>query len=101
MGKGSAGKGPKQGKTPKHVPFPFVLELLEALRPAVKPMFGLSAIYIGEKIVLILRNRDEHPEDNGVWVATALEHIESLQREVTGMRSLAEFGGGVSSWQRS
>jgi len=99
MSKGSRRQGPKQAKGPKQVPFPFVLELLEPLRPTVKPMFGLSAIYVGKKIVLILRDRDEHREDNGVWAATALEHLESLQREFPEMRSLGEFGGGVTSWQ--
>ena len=53
-------------KKRKAVPYDFVLEELEALRPRTKPMFGCLAVYVEEKIVLILRERHGSPADNGV-----------------------------------
>lgn len=62
-------------------------------------MFGCLAVYDGDKIVLILRDRDKHRRDNGVWLATALEHHESLRRELPMMRSIGLFGTKQTSWQ--
>jgi hypothetical protein len=81
------------------VPHAFVLEALDAAAPGTKPMFGLLAIYVKDRIVLILRDRKDHPADNGVWLATTEEHHASLKREFPSMRSLGEFEGGVTGWQ--
>ncbi|MDB4988913.1 MAG: hypothetical protein JWN04_4091 [Myxococcaceae bacterium] len=45
----------------------FVLEELQALAPTTHPMFGCTAVYVGERIVFILRGRGD--ADDGVWVA--------------------------------
>ena len=42
-------------------------------------MFGCTAIYAGEKIVLILRQKPSYERDNGVWLATTREHHDSLR----------------------
>jgi hypothetical protein len=76
-----------------------VLERLAPAKPYTKPMFGSLAVYVGEKIVFILRRRDSSPVDNGVWVATTEEHHESLRRDFPNLRSIAVFGGGVTGWQ--
>jgi hypothetical protein len=81
------------------VPHAFVLEALEAAAPETKPMFGLLAVYVKDRIVLILRDKKDDPEDNGVWLATTEEHHASLRREFLSMRSLGEFEGGVTGWQ--
>ena len=81
------------------IPFGFVLEKLEACSPIVKPMFGCHAIYLGEKMVLILRNRRDHLNDNGVWLATSEEHHESLKKIFPSLRSVLLLGGKVSAWQ--
>lgn len=39
-------------------------------------------IYLGKRIMLILRKRDNQPEWNGVWVATGKEHHESLKNNI-------------------
>ena len=50
-------------------------------------MFGCPAIYVRgnveEKIVLILREKPKYPDDNGVWLATTVEHHPSLKRGVS------------------
>ena len=81
------------------MPFEFVLEALLPADPEVKQMFGCHAIYIGEKIVLVLRDRPDYVEDNGVWIATDLSHHQSLLEDFPAMRSITVFGPKVSNWQ--
>jgi len=81
------------------IPFEFVLEELDRLQPRVKPMFGCYAIYVGEKLVLILRQRNEHPDDNGVWMAALHEHHTSLKKDFPCMRSVRLLGTAESVWQ--
>ncbi|HXC07009.1 MAG TPA: hypothetical protein VNZ86_19755 [Bacteroidia bacterium] len=83
----------------KKIPFEFVLEELTALSPVVKPMFGCHAVYIGEKIMLVLRDRSDHVSDNGVWVATSKEHHESLKVLFPSLRSIDLLGNGQTNWQ--
>jgi len=66
-------------KRRKIVPYEFVLDALAPLAPTTRPMFGCLAVYVEEQIVLILRDRHDSREDNGVWLATTAEHHESLQ----------------------
>ncbi|HYG17378.1 MAG TPA: hypothetical protein VD816_00550 [Ohtaekwangia sp.] len=87
------------GKKLKAIPFSFVLEQLEGLDPVTKPMFGCHAIYVGEKIVLIVRKKAGSDHDNGVWLATTTEHHESLWRDFPSMRSIKIFGDTPSGWQ--
>jgi hypothetical protein len=81
------------------VPHEFVLDALEPIGPVTKPMFGCLAVYVREKVVLILRDHRDHPADNGVWLATTAEHHDSLRREFPHMRSIQLFGTPVTSWQ--
>lgn len=88
-------------RNPKNrpVPFPFVLELLEEAEPVTRPMFGCVAVYIGPKIVLILRHKKDYPHDNGVWIATTKEHHASLKKDFPTLRSIGLFGTETTSWQ--
>ena len=81
------------------VPFEFVLEALEPLEVATRPMFGCTAVYVGEKIVMVLRDKGPADPDNGVWLATTAEHHASLGKEFASMRSITVFGTGVTGWQ--
>ena len=62
-------------------------------------MFGCLAVYVGDKIVLLLRDKSEASADNGVWLATTKEHHESLRREFPNMRSIQLLGKEVTGWQ--
>jgi hypothetical protein len=86
-------------KNRKRIPHEFVLEAIAPLSPWTRPMFGCLAVYVQEKIVLILRDKEDHAADNGVWLATTEEHHESLRREFPTMRSIRVLGSGVTSWQ--
>ena len=86
-------------KQRKAVPYEFVLDALADLPTETRTMFGCLAVYLGDKIVLILRDRRDPPADNGVWLATTEEHHESLAREFPSMRSIQLFGKGITGWQ--
>jgi len=86
-------------KPTKPVPHEFVLDEIAALSPTTRPMFGCVAVYVEDKIVLILREKRDLPADNGVWLATTAEHHESLRREFPRMRSIRVLGGKTTQWQ--
>lgn len=80
-------------------PHEFVLDALAALAPTTRRMFGCLAVYVEDKIVLILCEREDATADNGVWLATSAAHHASLQRVFPYMRSIRIFGRGVTHWQ--
>ena len=86
---------------PKKLPFPFILEMLYPLQPVTKPMFGCHAVYVREKIMLILRQKETHDESNGVWIATSREHHDSLRKDFPSMHSVYVLsdGKGETDWQ--
>jgi len=86
-------------KKRKRAPHEFVLDALAPLAPRTHYMFGCLAVYVGEKIVLFLREKPSYTEDNGVWLATQIEHHESLRREFPNMRSIRVLGKDVTGWQ--
>jgi hypothetical protein len=88
-----------RGKPRKAPPHEFVLDALGPVSPVTRPMFGCLAVYVKEKIVLILRDKAVADADNGVWLATSEEHHRSLRREFPHMRSIQLFGTPVTSWQ--
>ena len=67
----------------------------------VKPFFGCHGVYVGNKIVLILRERADHIESNGVWMATMHEHHASLKKIFPSMQSVTVLknGDGETAWQ--
>jgi len=85
-------------KPAKRPPHEFVLEALTSLGPETRPMFGCLAVYIANKIVLILRDKPGEA-DNGVWLATTKDHHQSLQYEFPAMRSIGVLGKAVTGWQ--
>ncbi|HWO31946.1 MAG TPA: hypothetical protein VNO32_24380 [Candidatus Acidoferrum sp.] len=91
-------------KPRKAVPFSFVLDAIAPLSPWTRAMFGCLAIYVQDKIVLILRDKPSTPLDNGVWLATTEEHHPSLRLEFPNMRSIQVLsknglGKKVTGWQ--
>jgi hypothetical protein len=86
-------------KQRKAVPYQFVLDAIATLSPTTRPMFGCLAVYVADKIVLILRDKREKTADNGVWLATTKDHHDSLRREFPNMRSIDLLGKGVTGWQ--
>jgi hypothetical protein len=88
---------PKRKEKP--APHDFVLDALTNLEPTTRPMFGCLAVYVEDKIVLILRDKPSPEADNGVWIATTQKHHASLLTEFPSMRSISVLGSGVTGWQ--
>lgn len=84
---------------PKTVPHEFVLDGLSSVSFYTRPMFGCLAIYLADKIVLILRDKPTHISDNGVWLATTEEHHASLRKDFPNLRSIGVLGKKVTGWQ--
>ena len=85
-------------KPRKAPPHEFVLDAIAHLNPRTNPMFGCLAVYVQEKIVFILREKAGSP-DNGIWLATTIEHHESLRRVFPNMRSIGVLGKAITGWQ--
>lgn len=84
----------------KAIPHEFVLEALAPVSPETRLMFGCLAVYVGDKIVCALRDkRDETAADDGMWLATTIEHHASLLRDFPNMRSIGVLGKKVTGWQ--
>src|SRR5580692_9869596 len=88
--------------------FPFVLEELQdsilAPRVRTRAMFGSHAVYVDERIIFILRQKDDPKtlRDNGVWVATQPDRNESLLRNFPALRPIELFAKrgrtGFTGW---
>jgi hypothetical protein len=81
------------------LPFEFVLEQLYSANVEIRPMFGCFALYVRNKIVLILRRQANSIRDNGVWIATNKEYHDSLKQLFPSMRSIGVFGVKETNWQ--
>lgn len=85
----------------KYIPFSFILDYLDIFNPRIRPMFGCHSIYVGEKIVFIIRDRDSHTDCNGIWIATSREHHESLKKDFPSLCSISLLNEGArgTEWQ--
>lgn len=83
----------------KEPAFSFVIdELLDSpVGPfiLVRPMFGSHSVYVNERLVFILRRKDEDRtrRDNGVWVASLPEHNSALKKDFPTLRLIEIFKG--------
>jgi hypothetical protein len=81
----------------KSVPFDFVVDKLIRSNPVLRPMFGCHAIYIGDTIMMMLRRKQQHADDNGIWIATTAMHHDSLKKDFPSLRTI-ELIGPKSGW---
>ena len=86
----------------KNIPFYFVVDLLMPVEPRIRPFFGCYAIYVGNTIVFVLRDKKTYTECNGVWIATSKEHHKSLKKDLPTMCSVSVLNDGAGTdtgWQ--
>lgn len=83
----------------KAVPHRFVLDAIEEMVPTTRAMFGALAVYIGEKIVFLLRDQTDEPGANGVWLAIPNEHQESLSADFPNARPVKIMGKVINGWR--
>lgn len=83
-------------KPEKIIPYNFALDYLQSLHPDVKSMFGMYSVYIGDKIMLMLRRKKGRDKNNGVWVACQDGAFDSLHREFPALRALFDLKRSMS-----
>lgn len=65
-------------------------------------MFSGFAVYVGDKILLMLRDSPKHPEDNGVWLIfseSANLADPGIRREFPSIRLIGLLGGKIGHWR--
>lgn len=80
------------------VPYDFVIRYLYPLRPVIKKMLGCYGLFIHQKLVLLLRDRHNQPEFNGIFVATQPLFFEALQSEIHISNMSFDIDGVQHSW---
>ncbi|MFC5860820.1 TfoX/Sxy family protein [Acidicapsa dinghuensis] len=92
---------PTATKKRKSPPYPFLTEALAPLDPEIRPMFSGYAVYIGDKIVCMLRDSAKATEDNGLWLVLS-ESTDpadpSLRKEFPSLRRIVLLGDKISHW---
>ncbi len=82
----------------RKVPFPFVLDELEPLRPVIKSMFGFTHIYFADRLLCSLRENPKQKGTNGLWLYTTTEHVDSLAREFPELSKRQLWRSGKNAW---
>jgi hypothetical protein len=80
------------------LPYDFVLKELYPLRPKIKKMLGCYALMNDKQLLMLLRDREQNPEFNGVFIATRLVFFEELQKEIHTSKMEFDLDGDERSW---
>ena len=82
-------------------PHLFVLEALAPLNPEVRRMFSGFAVYVGNRLLLMLRDHAKYPQDNGLWLVLS-EGVDpadaSLRQDLPSIRSIQMLGNKIGHW---
>jgi hypothetical protein len=65
-------------------------------------MFSGFAVYLGDKMVLMLRDSAKQPVDNGVWLVfseTANLADPGIRRDFPSLRLIGLLGGKIAHWR--
>jgi hypothetical protein len=81
----------------RDIPFDFVLERLEPLGPTTRAMFGSTGVYLGERVVFILRKKGD--SDDGVWVCFEPEVEAEVAALLPALQHI-DVLGNVRSWRK-
>ena len=80
------------------IPFPFIIEELESLRPRVRSVFGFTHVYLEDKLLFSLRDAATRPGSNGMWLYTTTEHAGSLAKEFPDLPRRQIWRSGKKAW---
>lgn len=75
-----------------------MLDELADMDPRTRPMFGCLAVYVGDRIVFILRERGGGDPDDGVWLAFEPEREAALRERFVRATEIEVFEGRVRGW---
>jgi hypothetical protein len=92
---------PRPPKPKPKLPHPFVLEALASSNPEVRRMFSGYAVYIGDRLVMMLRDHAKMPRDNGLWLVLSEgtdPADKTLRRDLPSLRPIQTLSGKISHW---
>jgi hypothetical protein len=92
---------PLPAKTKKKPPHTFVLDALAPLHPEVRRLFSGFGVYLGDRIVCMLRESERSPQDNGVWLVLSESTNPAdrkLRREFPSLREIDLLNGKIGHW---
>ena len=91
----------RPAKPQQKPPHAFVLDALAPLNPEVRRMFSGFAVYVGDRLVCMLREHRKSPQDNGVWLVLS-DSIHpadpDFRRQFPSLRSIDLLGGKIDHW---
>jgi hypothetical protein len=79
-------------------PFDFIFDYLLPIETEVTPFFGMFSVRSRGKLLLLLRERSNQPEMNGIWIATVGDGAVSLKKELPGSLVLFERKSKKDEW---
>jgi hypothetical protein len=91
----------RAAKPKRKPPHSFVVEALDALNPEVRRMFSGFAVYVGDRLVFMLRDHVNSVRDNGVWLVLSDGTDPAdprLRREFPSLRRIELLGNKISHW---
>lgn len=92
---------PRPAKPKRKLPHAFVIEALAPLAPEVRRMFSGFAVYIGDRLVCMLRDHPRSPQDNGLWLVLSESTSPAdrgLRREFPSLRPIELLGNKIGHW---
>ncbi len=92
---------PRPARLKAKPPHSFVVDALAPLKPEVRRMFSGFAVYVGDLLVLMLRDHVKSPRDNGVWLVLS-EGTDpadrTIRREFPSLRRIELLGDKIGHW---
>ena len=91
----------RAAKPKQKVPHAFVVDALMPVDPEVRRMFSGFAVYVGDRIVCMLRDHAKSPQDNGVWLVLSegtSPADPALRREFPSLRKIELLGDKIGHW---
>ena len=82
----------------KPLPFPFIIDELESLRPTLRNVFGFTHVYLADKLLFSLRDAPTQSGTNGMWLYTTTEHVDSLGAEFPDLPRRQLWRSGKKAW---
>jgi hypothetical protein len=92
---------PTRSKLKSKPPHSFVLEALAALHPEVRRMFSGWAVYVGNRLFMMLLDHAKNSDDNGVWLvfSEGTDPADTLLRQdLPSLRPIRGMASKISHW---
>jgi hypothetical protein len=80
------------------LPYDFILRYLYPVRPKIRKMLGGYALLLEEYILLLLREKENQPEFNGVFVPTEPRYFDELSTEIHFSNMEFDIDGAPHTW---